>query len=61
MVCCNGVIVYVVICVYIYIYIYIMNGWNGCFYLLCCMYTISYHVVHINLNVKSVKREEEVK
>ena len=38
-----------------------MNGWNGCFYLLCCMYTISYHVVHINLNVKSVKREEEVK
>ena len=45
----------------VYIYIYIMNGWNGCFYLLCCMYTISYHVVHINLNIKSVKREEEVK
>ena len=60
MVCCNGVIVY-----WQYVYVCVMNGWNGCFYLLCCMYTISYHVVqtrwfilYININGRSVKREE---
>ena len=39
MVCCNGVIVY-----WQYVYVCVMNGWNGCFYLLYCMYIISYQV-----------------